>query len=599
MNDEDFIKHQQLWFRPLLARAFSSAALNGAADWKNYLFHYFSGGLTPSYICGIDANASISGVLDVASVTLQFAIRHSCSIEVQKIVVQLDDLHRDLTGWVSGSSGINLENQTQYFFDYVVDFMKTYNLASGNLKLSPFDQHAWDQMIWHHWSKKQQSFIVDDTDDESSPSNFVDGQTLVSTTRGGMLEYFRSRDDQAALLNTLTYKRLTAPLSEKEDITDAMYKEKFEHLLRELEQRRPSVGRLPSRPFRSDLIALGAVPAPLSSYKDNALNNIMKHFGPKKAPKPVIFTKWGLVKHEPVKSRNDSRYAKSRARKEIARKAIAPVYVNGEKIDDFWTFAGGDSCVVPGSDTLDFDIRPAKSKQATKHKIEASREAGGKQQITEPMFQSANQAENITEQPVVPVDELVEKDAHRVMREETEQYPGSETEDDAELLDDFGDSLAVLDETNIPWNASYSSDANKKAIDSKKPRGKTPLPEIPVAVKRLEPRNSKATRLDQEIARDVRSGFNALNFLSFALLRCAAWISKSEIWQSVHALLDSGAKYEFTDGQWTLRGVPTQPKRLPRTALPLLGQCYDADGHPLFLRKVFLVQPSTSSFSSV
>ena len=131
-----------------------------------------------------------------------------------------------------------------------------------------------------------------------------------------------------------------------------------------------------------------------------------------------------------------------------------------------------------------------------------------------------------------------------------------------------------------------------------KPRaktGSTPPPEVPVK----RPESRKATQMDQEIIRDIQTGFNAVNFLSFALLKCAVWLSKSEVWQSVQALLDPGVNYAFADGRWGLRGVQTQPKRLPRVALPILDQCYDANGNPLIFRKVCLLQPKLSTFASV
>ena len=263
-----------------------------------------------------------------------------------------------------------------------------------------------------HWEKKQQDFIALNTSDDSATlPSFTAGQTEVLTT-------------QAA--------------------------------------------RLPSRPFRSDVTVLGAIPPALSTYKDNALNNIMKHFGPPKPPKPITFTKWGLEKHEPVQSRNDSRYAKSRARREIKKKALAPVYLNGEKIDDFWTYAGGAPSSIPSTETIDFDYLPVKEKRTLKVTPKNLEDVLSQNKSPlEELPQSTNQ----TDLEETKIDEKqIEEDAQRVLNEEAERYPGSETEDDAEVLEDFGDSSAVLNDNNMPWSSTYTPDTTKKGKDSKKVR---------------------------------------------------------------------------------------------------------------------------------
>ncbi|OQV18785.1 hypothetical protein BV898_07222 [Hypsibius exemplaris] len=450
MNNRDFIQQQQLWMRPLVAGAFRSCALSGQVDWKKHLHNYLMAGLTPTYICSLTPSMALSGCFETATLSLQVMARHSFGTEILKIEVGLNN---PFEGMFDKQEDHSAHSSYRSFYQFVVDFLRSYDLYERDGKVSPFDQRAWDAMILQFWQSKLRSFRV--TDDLDEPSE---------TSHNIHPTYFATLKDKQRLTNTVaTWQKFTVPAeTSTEPIADQLATQVFSNVVKEIGNRVNPSSTLPCQPLLATPTLLGILDKDTTScWGNQALQAILHEFGPQTVPTEPRPVKWGL----PLEPRKtfDQTIGQSGAEQREQHEQPEQVFIDGIPVGDFRSYASDPSAVAScdGNRATALALNECPKQEAAK--------TGRMVQWKEVLQLQPDASCSVKYLSFVVPNEILDKTDNKNNESDVETT-------DPDLLDDFGEKVA-FEERKSPWGAPaclITSAVEKVISESDIPPGQDP-----------------------------------------------------------------------------------------------------------------------------
>ncbi|XP_055334473.1 uncharacterized protein LOC129585705 isoform X1 [Paramacrobiotus metropolitanus] len=161
-NDDygGYITQQQFWMRPLVMQAFRIASQDGTDNWKLSLYENFQKSLKATCLSGSKVTVGVTGSQNHPTISLQWTTKLRSDAPLRNLGITARILPCSFSNGFSMAESRVLISKC---YRLMIRFLRAYDLYDPESKLNPFDQGAWDKMIWQYWTYIQFSTAKEQT----------------------------------------------------------------------------------------------------------------------------------------------------------------------------------------------------------------------------------------------------------------------------------------------------------------------------------------------------------------------------------------------------------------------------------------------------